>query len=162
MSLSHLDAQGSLRMVDVSAKVKTVRHAVASCRVRLKPETLALLRAGRLAKGDAFAAARLAGILAAKRTAELIPLCHPLALEHVDVRFEQTEEDSLQIEAEARTCAKTGVEMEALAAAAIAALTLYDMAKSSDPAIVVEDLRLLAKTGGKHDFIHPRRRPDGV
>ena len=150
-------------MVDVSEKSVTVRRAVAGCGVRLKRETLALLRSGGLAKGDAFAAARLAGILAAKKTSELVPLCHVLNLEHVDVRFRDTSDgEGLQVEADVRACAKTGVEMEALTAAAMAALTLYDMAKAVDPAMVIGDLRLLAKTGGKHDFAHPGWSFDGV
>ena len=143
-SLSHVDeATGAVSMVDVGHKPPLRRRAVAAARVRMAPATAARLRA--LPKGDALAAAQLAGIMAAKRTGELIPLCHPLPLTSVDVRL-TVDGDSVAIVATAATVAQTGVEMEALTAAAIAALTVYDMAKAIDKTMVVEDVRLLEKT----------------
>ncbi|HKX48432.1 MAG TPA: cyclic pyranopterin monophosphate synthase MoaC [Gaiellaceae bacterium] len=141
--LSHVDASGDVRMVDVGAKPLSRRTARARARVRMAPETIRTLHA--LPKGDALTTARLAGIMAAKRTADLIPLCHPLPLTHVDVRLELAD-DAVVIESTASTTAQTGVEMEALVAAAIAALTLYDMAKAVDKGMVVEDVRLMEKT----------------
>ena len=135
-------------MVDTSAKGVTARRAVASARVLMSPATVEALRAGRTPKGDPLETARVAGIMAAKRTAELIPLCHPLPLTHVEVRAELTDE-GVRIEAEAATTAQTGVEMEALTAAAIAALTVYDMCKAVEKGIRVTDLRLERKQGGK-------------
>jgi cyclic pyranopterin phosphate synthase len=135
-------------MVDTSAKPQTARRARASVRVLMSPETVAALRAGRTPKGDPVETARIAGIMAAKRTAELIPLCHPLPLTHVDVRAEVREE-GVYLEAEASTTAQTGVEMEALTAAAVAALTVYDMCKAIEKGMTVTDLRLEEKTGGK-------------
>jgi cyclic pyranopterin phosphate synthase len=148
--LSHLDAAGNARMVDVSAKAETVREAVAEARVRMKPGTLALIERGGVAKGDVLAVARVAGIMAAKRTGDLIPLCHPLPLDAVTVDFE-AEGDSglLTIRARARTRARTGVEMEAMTAASVAALTVYDMCKAAEKGIVVETVQLLEKHGGK-------------
>src|SRR5918997_197560 len=146
--LSHLDEQGRVAMVDTSAKPVTARRAVASARVLMSPEAVAAVRARRTPKGDPVETARLAGIMAAKRTSELIPLCHPLALTHVDVRAEVTDE-GVSIEAEAATTAQTGVEMEALTAAAVAALTVYDMCKAVDKGMTVTDIRLEEKTGGK-------------
>ena len=146
--LSHLDEQGRVAMVDTSGKPATVRRAVASARVRMSPETVAALRAGRTPKGDPLETARLAGIMAAKRTAELIPLCHPLPLTHVDVRAE-LQETGVYLEAEAATQAQTGVEMEALTAATVAALTVYDMCKALDKGMTITDARLESKTGGK-------------
>ena len=130
-------------MVDVGAKPEERRRAVARGRVRMAPETIRRLDA--LPKGDALVAAQLAGIMAAKRTSDLIPLCHPLPLTHVDLRLELSG-DGVEIEASAETTAKTGVEMEALVAVSVAALTVYDMAKAVDPGMVVEDVRLLEKT----------------
>ena len=141
--LSHVDASGDVRMVDVGSKPVSRRIARAGARVRMAPETLRRLQA--LPKGDALATARIAGIMAAKRTADLIPLCHPLPLTHVDVRLD-VDGDAVAIESSAATTAQTGVEMEALVAAAVAALTLYDMAKAVDKAMVIEDVRLLEKT----------------
>ena len=141
--LSHVEASGDVRMVDVGAKPFARRQARAAARVRMAPATVRALH--ELPKGDALTTARLAGIMAAKRTAELIPLCHPLPLAHVDVRLELGS-DAVEIEATAATTAQTGVEMEALVAAAVAALTLYDMAKAVDKEMVVEDVRLLEKT----------------
>ncbi len=134
-------------MVDVGAKPVTDRRAVASARVRMSPATVAAVRAGEAPKGEVIATARIAGIQAAKRTAELIPLCHPLALSFVDVRV-TIEDSGAAIEAEARTAAQTGVEMEALTAASVAALTVYDMVKAIEPDAVVEQVRLVEKTGG--------------
>jgi len=140
---------GAIRMADVSGKPATARVARAAARVVMRPETLAVLRAGGLAKGDALQAARVAGILAAKRTADLIPLCHPLPLSHVAVRFEVSEEGVVAVHGEAKTTAETGVEMEALTAVAVAALTIYDMCKPLDRQIVIDGLRLTFKSGGK-------------
>ena len=148
--LSHLDASGRARMVDVSAKAETAREAVARGTVRMQPSTLTLIQSGGMAKGDVIAVARLAGIMAAKRTHELIPLCHPLPLTHIDVEITPDEgESALQIEATARTTAKTGVEMEALTAVTVAALTVYDMCKAVDRGIRIEGVRLARKRGGK-------------
>jgi len=149
-AFTHLDDQGQARMVDVGAKTATARVAVAEALVRLNPRTFALLTGTGLPKGDAFACARIAGILAAKKTAELIPLCHPLGLDAVDVRFDlDAAANTVRIEAEARLCAKTGVEMEALTAASVAALALYDMCKAVQKDIVIEGVRLMYKSGGK-------------
>jgi cyclic pyranopterin phosphate synthase len=141
--LSHVDESGAVRMVDVGAKPSARRRARARAFVRMSAGTAA--RLGDLPKGDVLTTAQLAGIMAAKRTAELIPLCHPLPLSHVDVRLE-VEEDGVSIEASAETTAQTGVEMEALTAASVAALTVYDMVKAVDKDMVVEDVRLLEKT----------------
>jgi cyclic pyranopterin monophosphate synthase len=148
--LSHLDRAGRARMVDVSAKRDTKREAMARGSIRMKPDTLALIQSGGVAKGDVIATARLAGIMAAKRTHELIPLCHPLPLTHIDVELRPDKKtSSLAIEAVVRTTAKTGVEMEALTAVAIAALTVYDMCKAVDRSMRVENIRLVRKRGGK-------------
>ncbi|HWW94395.1 MAG TPA: cyclic pyranopterin monophosphate synthase MoaC [Vicinamibacteria bacterium] len=146
--MSHLDAGGAARMVDVSAKPPTLREAVARGRIRIAPSALRLLRAGRLRKGGVIEAARLAGILAAKRTGEVIPLCHPLPLTHVDVDL-LPRRDGFMIEARVRTEARTGAEMEALHAVAVAALTVYDMVKAADRAMAITDIVLVKKTGGK-------------
>ena len=146
--LSHIDQQGRVAMVDTSAKKVTARRAVASGRVLMSPETVTAVREGRTPKGDPLETARLAGIMAAKRTGDLIPLCHPLALTHVDLRAE-LREDGVYIEAEAATQAQTGVEMEALTACAVAALTVYDMCKAVDKAMTITEIRLEKKTGGK-------------
>ncbi|HXC11507.1 MAG TPA: cyclic pyranopterin monophosphate synthase MoaC [Stellaceae bacterium] len=147
---SHLDAQGRARMVDISAKGETDRVAVAGARVVMRRETLERIRTGDVAKGDVLAVARLAGIMAAKRTAELIPLCHPLALTSVEVELVCVPETSaVEITATCRLRGRTGVEMEALTAAGIAALTIYDMCKAVDRGMVVTNLRLLHKSGGK-------------
>jgi len=135
-------------MVDTSAKEATARRAIASARVLMSPGTVEAVRARRTPKGDPIETARIAGIMAAKRTSELIPLCHPLPLTHVDVRAELIDE-GVRIEAEAATTAQTGVEMEALTAAAVAALTVYDMCKAVERGITITDVRLEEKTGGK-------------
>jgi len=149
MELSHLDEQGNARMVDVSAKVETLRKAVASAFVRMKPETLALIQSGGIAKGDVFATARIAGIMAAKRTPELIPLCHLIPLTFVSVELAAVPPDGVRITATVEAIYKTGVEMEALTAASIAALTVYDMCKAVDRSMQIEQVRLEHKSGGK-------------
>jgi cyclic pyranopterin phosphate synthase len=147
--LTHFDAAGAARMVDVGDKPATARRAVARGAVRMAPATLALVREGRAAKGDVLAVARLAGIMAAKRTAELIPLCHPLALTRVELDLAPAE-DAPRVEIEARVGVQgpTGVEMEALTAVAVAALTVYDMLKAVDRGMAIEDVRLVLKEGG--------------
>jgi cyclic pyranopterin phosphate synthase len=149
--LTHLDADGHARMVDVSGKEVTSREAVARASVRMRPETLALVREGRAPKGDVLAAARIAGIQAAKRTWELVPLCHQIALTSVEMTFEVEDEggERIHVEARARARDRTGVEMEALTAASIASLTLYDMLKAVDPGMTIETIRLEEKRGGK-------------
>jgi len=138
-------------MVDVGAKDVTDRRAVAAATVRVSPATIEAIRAGDAPKGDVIGTARIAGIQAAKRTAEMIPLCHPLPLSFADVRI-TVGEDRVEIEAEARTSAQTGVEMEALTAASVAALTVYDMVKGIERGVTIESVRLLEKTGGKEDW----------
>src|SRR5574340_771853 len=147
--LSHLDERGRARMVDVSAKAVTEREAVARGSVRMRPETLRLIRSGRIAKGEVLAVARVAGIQAAKRTAELIPLCHPLPVEVAGVDFALRAPDRVEIEARVKVTGKTGVEMEALVAVSAAALTIYDMCKAVDRAMVIGDIRLEEKRGGR-------------
>jgi len=146
--LSHVDAKGRVRMVDVSGKPDTVREAVARGFVRLAPATIRLVRLGRIAKGDPLQAARLAGIMAAKKTAEIIPLCHPLSLSHCEVVL-TPKRGGYEIEARVRTTGPTGVEMEALTAVAAAGLTVYDMVKAVDRAVVIGDIRLIEKRGGR-------------
>jgi cyclic pyranopterin monophosphate synthase len=151
--LTHLDAGGNARMVDVSEKPATRRHARAEVTVRMSPQTAAKVLAGDAPKGDVIGTARLAGIQAAKRTDELIPLAHQLPLSHVDVSVEvDGESGEARIEAEAATTAGTGVEMEALTACSVAALALYDMVKGLERGVVIDRLRLLEKSGGKHDW----------
>ena len=158
--LSHLDDAGRARMVDVGAKEVTDRRAVARALVRMSPDTAAAVRRGDAPKGDVVGTARIAGIQGAKRTAELIPLCHPLPLSFVDVRIEVAH-DSVEIEAEARTSAQTGVEMEALTAASVAALTVYDMVKGLERGVEIAELALVEKTGGRHDWRRRRARGAG-
>lgn len=146
--LTHLDEQGNARMVDVGGKAETERVAIASGRIRMSAEALAAIRAGDAPKGDVLAAARIAEIMAAKRTAELIPLCHPLALDAVALDF-AFEHDAVRATATASLTGKTGVEMEAMTATSVALLTIYDMAKALDKGMVIEDLRLIEKRGGK-------------
>ena len=148
--LTHFDDRGRARMVDVSAKSPTERVARAGCRVVVKPETLAMISDGSAAKGDVLGVARLAGIMAAKRTSELIPLCHPLPLTAVEIDLTcDAAGNAVEIVATARTVGQTGVEMEAMTAAAVAGLTVYDMCKAVDRGITVTDVRLLYKSGGK-------------
>jgi cyclic pyranopterin phosphate synthase len=146
--LTHTDERGQAHMVDVAAKAETHRRAVAGALIRMKPETLAMIAEGRAPKGDVFAVARVAGITAAKRTSDLVPLCHPLAITHAAVELEPVAE-GVRVTATVETDGKTGVEMEALTAAAVAALTLYDMCKAVDRGMVVDELGLLSKEGGK-------------
>jgi cyclic pyranopterin phosphate synthase len=148
--LSHLTPAGEARMVDVSTKSETVREAVARVTLKVKAATLAAVRAGQLAKGDVLGVARTAGIMAAKRTPDLIPLCHPLRITGVDVEFAlDSRRSTITVHARVRTVDKTGVEMEALTAAAVAGLTVYDMVKAVDRGVVLSDLCLVEKSGGK-------------
>jgi cyclic pyranopterin phosphate synthase len=149
--LSHYDDSGRIRMVDVSTKETTVRRATASCRVLLSPETIEKLRSGQTPKGDPLEIARIAGIMAAKKTPELIPLCHQIDLSKINVSAD-LRDDGVYLESEALTNAQTGVEMEALTAVSIAALTIYDMCKAVQRDIVISDVRLETKIGGKHDY----------
>ena len=146
--LTHLDEAGKARMVDIGGKAETHRVAVAEGCIRMNPAALAAIRNGTVPKGDVLAAARIAGIMAAKKTAELIPLCHPLALTSVTVDF-AIEEQAVRVTASAALTGRTGVEMEAMTAASIALLTIYDMAKAVDKTMVIEGLRLIEKRGGK-------------
>jgi cyclic pyranopterin monophosphate synthase len=147
--LTHLDDQGNARMVDVGHKPDSERVAVAAGEVHMLPATLALIRAGQIKKGDVLSVAQLAGVMAAKRTSELIPLCHPLALTHIDVRCELDDRlPGVAIRATVRTTGKTGVEMEALTAVTVAALTVYDMAKAVEKTMEITRVRLLEKHGG--------------
>jgi cyclic pyranopterin monophosphate synthase len=146
--LTHLDETGAAAMVDISAKPETVREAHAEGRISMSPQALTAVREGSVKKGDVFAVARIAGIMAAKKTSDLIPLCHPLALSKVAVDFE-FEDDAIRVTAMARLTGQTGVEMEAITAATVALLTLYDMAKALDKSMVISGIRLLSKTGGK-------------
>jgi len=150
MELSHLDEQGRARMVDVGGKPDSERVAVAAGRITMRPETLRLIVEKGIAKGDVLAVAQVAGVLAAKRVPELIPLCHPLLLTHVDVSFDIDEEaSSIEITATVRSRGQTGVEMEALTAVSVAALTIYDMAKAAERTMTIEGIRLLRKSGGQ-------------
>jgi len=156
--LSHLDPSGQARMVDVSAKPDTRRFAVAGGEVRMLPATLALIQAGAMKKGDVLTVAQLAGVMGAKRTADLIPLCHPLPLTQVEVQLElDSDLPGVRITAVARTVGKTGVEMEALTAVSVAALTIYDMAKAVEKTMCIQNIRLLEKHGGRSgDVINER------
>ena len=158
--LSHVDARGAVRMVDVSAKPVTAREAVARGRITMSAEAVRQVRTGATGKGDPLQAARLAGIMAAKRTSEMIPLCHPLALSHADVTL-TPRRDGYAIEARVRTSAQTGVEMEALSAVAVAALTIYDMVKAVDKAMVIGAIRLIEKRGGKSHYKRRRVKGEG-
>lgn len=149
MKMTHLDENGRAIMVDISRKIDTERIAVASGTVRMRSETLELIRSGEVKKGDVLAVARVAGIMAAKKTSELIPLCHPLPLTSAKVEFEFASDDTLRIVAETKTTYATGVEMEALTAASVAALTIYDMCKAVDRAMVISEIKLEKKSGGQ-------------
>ena len=150
--LTHVDEKGQAHMVDVGNKAITERFATATALVRMQPETLALINAGDAKKGDVLAVARIAGIQAAKKCSELIPLCHPLALNAVEVHFDLNVADSLvRISATCKVCGKTGVEMEALTAASVAGLTIYDMCKAVDRGMEISEVRLEEKSGGKSD-----------
>ena len=158
--LSHLTPEGEARMVDVSAKPETVREAVAHAVLRMKTATLAVIRQGNAPKGDVLGVARTAGILAAKKTSDLIPMCHPLRVTGVDIAFHLAPaRGELTIEARVRTVDKTGVEMEALTAASVAALTVYDMIKAVERGVAIAEIHLLEKSGGKSG--HWRRQPSG-
>jgi cyclic pyranopterin phosphate synthase len=157
--LTHLDPLGRARMVDVTPKEATHRRAIARCRVNMKPETTALVARGAVTKGDVLAVARVAGIQAAKRTPDLIPLCHPLLVGSVFVNF-TIDDEWIEIEAQVETVDRTGVEMEALTACSIAALTIYDMCKSADRTLTITDLTLWEKTGGRSG-IYRRESTDG-
>ena len=146
--LTHIDAEGRARMVDVSDKPETAREAVAEGYVRLAPETLALAVSGQGRKGDVRAVAEIAGVMAAKRTSDLIPLCHPLDISKAEVAVD-VDGGRLKVTARVRTTGRTGVEMEALTAVSVACLTLYDMLKAADRGMVIEDVRLLSKSGGR-------------
>jgi len=148
-SLSHFDADGASRMVDVGDKQVTARMAQASARIHMQRATVQLIRDRGVAKGDVLEVARLAGIMAAKRTADLIPLCHPLPLESIEISFTFPADDCLQVVATVRITGKTGVEMEALVAVSTAALTVYDMCKSVDRGMIIERIRLEQKSGGR-------------
>ena len=148
-ALTHFDEAGRAAMVDVSAKGETERVAIARGRIVMAPETLALIQAGQMGKGDVLGVARLAGIMAAKKTSDLIPLCHPLALTKVTVDLTIAAPDAIEIEALAKLVGRTGVEMEALTAVTVAALTVYDMCTAADRGMRIESVRLVEKTGGK-------------
>ncbi|WP_296264573.1 cyclic pyranopterin monophosphate synthase MoaC [Pseudomonas sp. UBA6562] len=152
--LTHLDSQGRANMVDVTEKAVTAREAVAEARVRMLPQTLRMIVDGEHPKGDVFAVARIAGIQAAKKTSDLIPLCHPLMLTSVKVELRAEGDACVLIQARCKLAGQTGVEMEALTAASVAALTIYDMCKAVDKGMVIEQVRLLEKRGGKSgDFM---------
>jgi cyclic pyranopterin phosphate synthase len=151
--LTHLGADGAAHMVDVSAKADTAREAVAEGRITMSAEALEAVRAGNIKKGDVLGTARISGIMAAKKTSELIPLCHPLMLSKIAIAFE-FEDHGIRAEARVRLNGPTGVEMEALTAVSVALLTLYDMAKALDKSMVISDIRLLSKTGGKSGDWH--------
>ncbi|MBB3980823.1 cyclic pyranopterin phosphate synthase [Sphingobium fontiphilum] len=146
--LTHIDEQGNAHMVDVSAKPTTARQAIATGRISMSREAAAAIAHGHVKKGDVLSVARIAGIMAAKRTADLIPLCHPLPLAAVTIEFDM-DADSVTVTAKARTAAQTGVEMEAMTAASVTLLTIYDMAKALDKGMIIDGVRLLAKSGGK-------------
>jgi cyclic pyranopterin phosphate synthase len=148
-SLTHLDSEGKARMVDVTPKGDTVREAVAKSTVIMKPSTLQLIKAGGVEKGDVLSVARVAGIMAAKQTPHLIPLCHPLLINNVAVDFDLSKDDSIGITAKVKCTGKTGVEMEALVAASVAALTIYDMCKAVDKGMTIAQTYLESKSGGK-------------
>ena len=148
--LTHIDKSGRPKMVDISAKASTKRQAVAKGTVAMKPETLALIKQGGIKKGEVLVTAQLAGIMAAKKTPQLIPLCHPIAIDEVTVDFKLDEKNgTIEISSTAKSTGKTGVEMEALTATAVAALTIYDMCKAVDRGMKIENIRLVEKSGGK-------------
>lgn len=160
MEFTHFNEAGFAKMVDVSAKTDSVRKAVAQARIQMSPETLQMIKAGTSKKGDVLGVAQVAGIMGAKKTSDMIPMCHPLMLSGVDLNFEwQEEESAILILAEVRTTGKTGVEMEALMAASTAALTIYDMAKAVERWMEITDICLLTKEGGKSGTV---KRSEGV
>ncbi len=147
--LTHIDENGASRMVDVSGKEITERIAVAHARVTMKPETFRLIMDKKVVKGDVLGVARVAGIMAAKKTSELIPMCHPLNINSVKIDYTNNNQDSIEITSEVKISAKTGVEMEALTAVSVCALTIYDMCKSADRSMLISDVHLVKKSGGK-------------
>ena len=147
--LTHLDSKGKARMVDVTQKGDTEREAVAKSKVIMKPATLQLIKVGGLEKGDVLSVAKIAGIMAAKQTPHLIPLCHPLLINNIAVEFDLAGDDSIEITARVKSTGKTGVEMEALVAASVSALTIYDMCKSVDRGMTIAEIYLQSKSGGK-------------
>ena len=149
MDLTHFDEEGRARMVDVSDKAETARIAIAHGKVMMKPDTLNRIRSGLIAKGDVLAVAQVAGIMAAKQTSQLIPMCHPLAITGAKLKFKLVEPDVVEIEASVKVHGKTGVEMEALTAVSVAALTIYDMCKAIDKTMTIGDIFLVEKLGGK-------------
>ncbi|MCG2675703.1 cyclic pyranopterin monophosphate synthase MoaC [bacterium] len=155
--LTHFDKEGRARMVDISGKKATKREAMASADVIMKPRTLKTIKEGKMAKGDVLSVAKVAGIMAAKRTSELIPMCHPLEISNIDITFNLKGKDRIQIKSKVKCLGRTGVEMEALTAAAVSALTIYDMCKAVDREMVISDMKLLKKTGGKNGVFMRRR-----
>lgn len=152
--LSHMDENGHARMVDVSAKPESIRTAVARGEIHLKPETIALIQSGAMKKGDVFTVAQIAGVMAAKRTADLIPLCHPVPIEHAAIDFQIDETlPGVVITATLKTSAKTGIEMEALTAVSLAALTIYDMVKAVEKGARIQNIRLVEKHGGQSGVV---------
>ncbi|MBW2651019.1 MAG: cyclic pyranopterin monophosphate synthase MoaC [Deltaproteobacteria bacterium] len=150
MKFTHLDENNRPKMVDVTAKEPTLREAVAGGRVLMRPDTVRAIESGGVSKGNVYATAKIAGIMAAKKTSDIIPMCHPLELTGIDIDFSSNiEKGEIAINARARTFNRTGVEMEAMTAVSVAALTIYDMCKSADRAIVLSDIKLLKKSGGK-------------
>ncbi len=149
MEYGHFDEKGRVRMVDVSGKKITKREAIASANIIMKPKTLKMIKEGRISKGDVLSVAKVAGIMAAKRTSELIPMCHPLEINNIDITFDLKGKNRIEIISKVKYLGRTGVEMEALMAACISALTIYDMGKAVDREMVVSDVKLLKKTGGK-------------
>lgn len=148
--LSHLDKKGEARMVDVTTKDTTLREALARGKVLMRPDTVAAIETGGMPKGDVFGVARIAGVMAAKKTGELIPLCHPLELTAIDIQFStNAQQGEIIIEAKVKTVGRTGVEMEAMTAVSVAALTIYDMCKSADREMILTDIKLITKYGGK-------------
>ena len=156
MELTHINEKGEAVMVDVEEKSYTLRTAEAFAGIKMKPETLTALLSDNLKKGDALAAARIAGIMASKKTYELIPLCHNIPIESVEIGFENNGVNELYIYSSAKCSYKTGIEMEALTAVSVAALTIYDMCKAIDRGMVIEEIKLLEKTGGKSDYKNER------
>lgn len=154
MELSHLDEKGAARMVDVGQKQVTQRAAQAQAVITMRPETLCLIADGRLPKGDVFACARIAGVMAAKRTSELIPMCHPIPIDGVEIEIKPLSKTQVRIVSTLRCTHKTGIEMEALTAASVAALTIYDMCKAVDRAMRIDEVLLLSKEGGKSGTYH--------
>jgi len=153
--LTHVDEKGNARMVDVTAKPPTMREAMAGGTVKMRPETLALVEDRKIPKGDVYSVARVAGIMAAKKTSDIIPMCHPLEITGIDISFHpHREQGEIAIQARVRTWGRTGVEMEAMTAVGAAALTIYDMCKAADRSITLTDIRLLAKKGGKSGDYH--------